>query len=289
MPTPGRSDYHQAREALGARFRQLRKQAGLTGKQLAERLGWSQPKVSRIERGQRTPSEEDLLAFARVVGAPAEVADELLARVRTIHSVYAAWRLQLRGGITAGQRDALELEASARLVRAFEPWVIPGMLQTGDYARKLFADVVSLYGVPDDVEEAVRVRLRRQQLLYRPGKRFQFLIGEPALRYQFCPPAVMRAQLDLVRALSNLDAVEVSILPIGAEIPFMPIHSFWIYDHELVTVETVSTELPVRDRREVALYAQAFERLKAAARGGEAARALLTQLIEHWRRLEAGE
>lgn len=286
MPNYVRNDYQQAREALGARFRQLRKDTGLTGKQLAERLGWSQPKVSRIERGQRTPSEEDLRAFARVVGATAEVTDELLTRVRTVHSVHAAWRRQLAGGAAVGQHDILELEASVRLVRAFEPAVIPGMLETDDYARKLFDDVVTLYGIPNDAEEAVRIRLRRQQLIHDPARRFEFIIAEAALRSQVCPPPVMRAQLDLVRALSNLETVEVFILPTDAKLPFLPLHGFWIFDDELVSVETVHTRVEARDPSEVALYLRVFGQLKAAAQGEEAARALLTRVIEDWRRIE---
>jgi transcriptional regulator with XRE-family HTH domain len=286
LPNHVRSDYQQAREALGARFRQLRKNAGLTGKQLAERLGWSQPKVSRIERGQRTPSEEDLQGFAQVVGATAEITDELLTRVRTVHSVHAAWRRQLAGGAAVGQHDILDLEASVRLVRAFEPAVIPGMLETDDYARKLFDDVVALYGIPNDAEEAVRIRLRRQQLIHDPARRFEFIIGEAALRSQVCPPPVMRAQLDLVRALSNLETVEVSILATDAKLPFLPLHGFWIFDDELVSVETVHTRVEARDPSEVALYLHVFGQLKAAAHGGEEARALLTRVIEDWRRIE---
>jgi transcriptional regulator with XRE-family HTH domain len=286
LPNHVRSDYQQAREALGARFRQLRKEAGLTGKQLAERLGWSQPKVSRIERGQRTPSEEDLQAFAQVVGATAEITDELLTRVRTVHSVHTAWRRQLSGGAAVGQHDILELEASVQLVRAFEPAVIPGMLETDDYARKLFDDVVALYGIPNDAEEAVRIRLRRRQLIHDPARRFEFIIGETALRSEVCPPAVMRAQLDLVRALSNLETVEVSILPTDVKLPFLPLHGFWIFDDELVSVETVHTRVEARDPSEVALYLRVFGQLKAAAHDGEEARALLTRAIEDWRRIE---
>jgi transcriptional regulator with XRE-family HTH domain len=286
LPNHIRGDYQQAREALGATFRRLRKDAGLTGKQLAEQLGWSQPKVSRIERGQRTPSEDDLLAFARVVAATAENADDLLAQVRTVRGVHAAWRRQLAGGAAVGQRKTLELETSVRLLRAFEPAVIPGMLETEDYAGKLFADVVALYGIPNDVEEAVRVRLRRQQLLYDPAKRFEFLIAESALRTQFCPPAVMRAQLDLVRALSNLETVEIYILPSDAKLPFMPLHGFWIFDDELVSVETIHTQVETSDPSEVTLYLRVFDQLKAAAHGGEAARELLTQAIVDWRREE---
>jgi transcriptional regulator with XRE-family HTH domain len=287
LPNHVRSDYQQAREALGAKFRQLRKDAGLTGKQLAEHLGWSQPKVSRIERGQRTPSEEDLQAFAQVVGATAEIADELLTRVRTVHSVHAAWRRQLAGGAAVGQQDILELEASVRLVRAFEPAVIPGMLETDDYARKLFDDVVALYGIPNDAEEAVRIRLRRRQLIHDPARRFEFIIGEAALRSQVCRPPVMRAQLDLVRALSNLETVEVFILPTDAKLPFLPLHGFWIFDDELVSVETVHTRVEARDPSEIALYLRVFGQLKAAAHGGEESRALLTRVIEDWRRIES--
>jgi hypothetical protein len=159
------------------------------------------------------------------------------------------------------------------------------MLETDDYARKLFDDVVELYGLPNDAEEAVRIRLRRRQLLHDPAKRFEFIIGEAALRSQVCPPALMRAQLDLVRALSNLETVEVSILPTDAKLPFLPLHGFWIFDDELVSVETVHTRVEARDPSEVALYVRVFDLLKAAAHGGEAARALLTRAIEDWRRI----
>jgi Domain of unknown function (DUF5753) len=206
--------------------------------------------------------------------------------VRTVHSVHAAWRRQLAGGAAVGQHDILELEASVRLVRAFEPAVIPGMLETDDYARKLFDDVVALYGIPNDAEEAVRIRLRRQQLIHDPARRFEFVIGEAALRSQVCPPPVMRAQLDLVRALSNLETVDVFILPTDAKLPFLPLHGFWIFDDELVSVETVHIRVEARDPSEVALYLRVFDQLKASALGEEAARALLTRVIEQWRQIE---
>jgi transcriptional regulator with XRE-family HTH domain len=286
LPSHIRSDYQQAREALGARFRQLRKNAGLTGKAIAERLSWSQPKVSRIERGQRTPSQEDLIAFGRAIGATADVVDDLLARLHTVHAAHGVWRQELAEGAAIPQRETLELESTARLVRAFEPAVIPGMLETEDYARKLFADVVDLYGISNDAEEAVRVRLRRQQLLHDPAKRFEFLIAEPALRSRFCSPAMMRAQLDLVRALSNLETVDLYVLPSDATLPFIPWHGFWIFDDELVTVETVHTGVEASDPSDVTLYLRVFDQLKASAHGGEAARELLTRAIEDWRRLD---
>ncbi len=204
--------------------------------------------------------------------------------MRTVHAVYPARRRQL--GAPNGRHDTSAVEAGARLIRAFEPSAIPRILQTADYARRALAEVITLNGLPDDGEEAVGLEMLRQQRLYDPGKRFEFVIGEPALRSQSCPSPVMRAQLDLVRALSNLETMEVSVLPTGAKLPFVPLHGFWLFDEELVSVETLAIEVQVRDPQEIALYVQVFGRLKAAARVGAAARALLTRIIEDWRCLE---
>jgi hypothetical protein len=279
-------DYQQARQALGARFRQLRKDAGLTGRQLADQLRWSQPKVSRIESGQRTPGEEDLLAFAEAIGATPEIADELLARVRLVHAAHKPGRRELDGAATVGQHGMFEMGSSVRLVRAFEPAVIPDMLETEDYALKLFADVAARDGFPNDVEEAVGVGLRRQQLLYDPAKRFEFLIAESALRSHFCAPSVMRAQLDLVRALSNLETVELYLIPAEARLPLIPLHGFWILDDDLVFVDTLHARVEATDPSEVAVYLRVFDQLKAAAHGGETARELLTRAMDDWRRWE---
>jgi hypothetical protein len=72
-------------------------------------------------------------------------------------------------------------------------------------------------------------------------------------------------------------------------LPFMPLHGFWVFDEELVSVETVHTRVEARDPNEVALYLRVFEQLKAAAHGSEASRELLTRAIEDWRRLEPAQ
>jgi hypothetical protein len=80
--------------------------------------------------------------------------------------------------------------------------------------------------------------------------------------------------------------VEVFILPTDAKLPFLPLHGFWIFDDELVSVETVHIRVEARDPSEVALYLRVFDQLKASALGEEAARALLTRVIEQWRQIE---
>src|SRR6266498_5415335 len=91
--------------------------------------------------------------------------------------------------------------------------VVPGLLQTAEYARARFAQGVRLHKVPDDVDEAVRLRVQRQEILYRPDKRFHFVLTEAALRNRLCPVDVMLAQLDRLVALSALRNVRLGIIP----------------------------------------------------------------------------
>ncbi|MEU4332988.1 Scr1 family TA system antitoxin-like transcriptional regulator, partial [Nonomuraea dietziae] len=128
-----------AREALGRRLRELRTDAGLNGKEFAERLGWIATKVSKIEHGKQTPTEDDVRAWADATAAPADQAKLLLAQVRHLNEEYAEWRRQLRIGLSARQAKFGEVEASSELVRNFEPAVIPGLLQTPAYARHIMA------------------------------------------------------------------------------------------------------------------------------------------------------
>jgi transcriptional regulator with XRE-family HTH domain len=96
------TDFQSARIALGARLRELRAEAGLNGKELAERLGWQRSKVSRLENGKQTATAADLDAWADAVGAPAESAD-LRSRLRGLESHQRSWRRQLASGHRAVQ------------------------------------------------------------------------------------------------------------------------------------------------------------------------------------------
>ena len=96
------------------------------------------------------------------------------------------------------------LDAETSLLRAFEPAVVPGLLQTAAYAEAVLGSVVKLRGIPADVAEGVRARLERQATLYNQEKRFRFLMTEAALRYLVCPPVVLRGQLDRLLAVASL-------------------------------------------------------------------------------------
>jgi transcriptional regulator with XRE-family HTH domain len=277
--TVGVTSVQQARQALGLRLRELRRHSGLTGRELAGQLGWPASKISKLENGHQTPTDGDLRAWANATGAEKVVA-ELVASLHTLESQHAEWRRQLRGGLRSHQVELARLDEKTKLFRALESTFIPGLLQTAEYARARFAQSIRVLKVPNDVDEAVRVRLQRQEILYQSDKRFHFLLTEAVLRYRLCPVEVMLAQLDRLVALSAMRNVRLGIIPFETPYSVAPAHGFWLLDEDLVIVETFSAELHLAQPPEIALYSAIFDRLAAIASYGRDARAVITRVIE---------
>ncbi|MCO1595506.1 DUF5753 domain-containing protein [Micromonospora sp. RHAY321] len=79
---------------------------------------------------------------------------------------------------------------------------VPGLLQTPDYARRILTEMVELHNLDiADVDAAVSTRMQRQHLLYDAGKRFEFLLAEPVLRWLLASPDVMAGQLDRLQTV----------------------------------------------------------------------------------------
>jgi transcriptional regulator with XRE-family HTH domain len=269
----------QTREALGQQLRELRKDAGRSGYALAEMLGWTQSKISKIENGRQSPSEDDILAWTRATGR-ADAAPDLLATARTLETMYADWRRQLRHGMRSRQQSIADLEEQSTGFRIFECMFVPGLVQTPEYARALMAESIEFYGIPDDLDEALRSRMRRQEILYAAGKKFHIVITEAVLRYRFCPVDVLAGQLDRLMTLSALRNVRFGIIPFEAAYHFSPPHGFWIYDDKTVAVETISAEMTLTQPMEIAQHAKAFGRLASTAAYGPDARHLITQVLD---------
>ncbi|MGQ0778178.1 MAG: helix-turn-helix domain-containing protein [Pseudonocardiales bacterium] len=266
---------------LGLALRGLRRDAGLTGQQLAERVGLSQSTVSRIELGQAVPSISDVNQWAAATGAPDEQRAELLALTEAVAVETIAWRRVVRRGLPELQQDVRELEATAGTIRNFQPTVVPGLLQTAEYARRLITS-----GYPEgrqDIAAAIAARMDRQAILYDEDKRLEFLIAEVALRWRMGPPAMMRAQLDRIANTMTLPHLTVGIIPQTAEVTAWHIHGFAILDDRedgpVVRVETLTTGLSITDPGDVDRYRQAFRLLREAAVFDDHAQALLRTLI----------
>lgn len=275
----GVTNVHEARNALGKRLRELRQQANLSGRQLAESLSWPPSKVSKLENGRQTPTDEDIRGWTRATNSEGET-EALISSLHTLEIQHAEWQRQLKAGLRPHQNEIAELDAKTRLFRAFESTVIPGLLQTAEYARARFAQGITMFKVRNDINEAVQARVRRQEILYRPDKRFHFILTEAALRLRLCSPEVMLGQLDRLVSLSALPTVKLGIIGFETQYVVAPWHGFWLLDNDRVMVETFSAELNLAQPQEIELYGSIFDSLAAVASYGRPARAIITRVID---------
>jgi hypothetical protein len=235
--------------------------------------------VSKLENGRQTPTDDDIRDWARATNSEGET-DGLLASLHTLEVQHAEWQRQLRVGLKPHQQEIADLDAKTRLFRAFESTFIPGLLQTAEYARYRFTQSIAVFKVRNDIDEAVAARVQRQDILYRPDKRFHFVLTEAALRYRLCPPEIMLGQLDRLVSLSALPNVKLGIVGFETAYVVAPAHGFWILDADRVMVETFSAELNLAQPQELTLYGGIFDSLAAVASYGRSARTVINRVID---------
>ena len=272
----------QARASLGIRLRDIRRDAGLSGTELARLEGWQPSKITKIEHGRQTPSEADLRAWCDRCGALAELPD-LIAAVRSIETQFAEWRRVIKGGIRRRQEASAAVYDRARLFRIYEPAVIPGLLQTRDYALSVLSTSISFFRVPDDAEESADARIQRQRVLTHGDRRFHMLLGEQCLHTNIGGTDIMAEQLDHLLSLLRLPRMRLGIIPFGAPYRVPLNNGFWIMDEALVQFDTYTAELSLVRPDEIELYGRAFERLAALAVYGAEARAMIDAALRRFR------
>lgn len=164
-------------------------------------------------------------------------------------------------------------------MRVYHPFLIPGLLQTAEYAGGVLRSVVEFQQVPDDVDEGVSKRMERQQILYRREHWFHFIIAEQALQTTVGDDQTMIGQLDRLLTVQGMPRVTLGIVPAGA--PYrVSMTNFAIFDNTRVMVETVTAELTITQPREIAQYGKAFDTLAGQSVTGDAARTLIRGAIE---------
>lgn len=280
VPTSPSSAAREARQAFGQRLKNLRLEANLTGRALASTCGWHFTKVSKVENGTQEPSQADLRAWCRACDASDEFAD-LLTTLRSVRSAYVEYRQQARSGMRAalGAHTMERYEATA-LFRIFEHNVIPGLFQTDDYTRAMLAFWFDFLQVPDDMEAAIAVRAARQVVLQRPGKRFEVVLEEQALRTWFGTAETMAGQLrHLLDVSMRLPGVSVGVIPLMRERSGAASSGFWVFDTELAALEVPTAGIEVTQPDEIGLYVRMFDHLRRHALHGAGARGLIEGIL----------
>ena len=132
---PG-EDVQQAKEAFGARLRELRQEASLTGRSLARLTGLHYTKISRVENGRQSVTDAEIRAWCTACGASDQV-PELIAVARTVESMYREWRRQARAGMRQLQESSAPLYERTRLFRIYEHTALPGLFHTAEYSMEI--------------------------------------------------------------------------------------------------------------------------------------------------------
>ena len=262
---------------FGDRLRELRERAGYSGREFATAAGWQASKISKIENGKQLATDADVLTWVQLAHVAEPTAAELRDELRSIRLEAANWKRQLRTGHRRRQEQSLSTESDADTIRAFELMVVPGLVQTADYAHHVLSTAAALQQTPTDTAAAVQIRLERQHALYDTAKHVELLITESALRYFPCPPQAMVAQLDRLIALCGLATVRFGIIPLNTRLPHLPASGFWIVG-DTALVETVNTEINTDDPDDLVLYNRLTDSLWTTALQGDDARRLLVRI-----------
>lgn len=268
------SNVQKAREHLAARLSEIRKDAGISGRELAVRCGWSESKSSRIENARTPPSDADIAAWCRACGADGQAPD-LIAASRHSAEAHVQWKRLQRGGLRHLQESTGALYRQTRMFRVYVSDVIPGFLQTPGYAAALLSSIADFRGTPDDVAAAVAARMRRNAVLSSGARRFSFVLEESVLRYRLCGAETMAAQLGRLLEVMDLPNVAVGVIPFSARRTVWPMPTFTVFDGRRVHADTLDAASTLTQPSQVGLYTRAFERLSQDAVRGAEARSLV--------------
>jgi transcriptional regulator with XRE-family HTH domain len=278
------------RVALGARLQEIRASKFRSGAALARHLGWVQTRVNKLEHGYQLPSPEDLDAWVAATESGPDVRAELGNLLTQARIQYSSWAEVYRsGGIADRQADIAMEEAGAEILRGYQPSMIPGLLQTVAYARELLTipgGVVLTGATPDRIEALIAERVKRQGLLYEPGRLVQIVLGQAALTVHFGSIETLLGQLDRLVAMSALPSLDLRVLPSAVASPVMPLSGFWL-DEAAAYIETLTAEQTLAGPDDLALYRRAFELLHAASAAGPDAVALIQRVAAELRTCNA--
>lgn len=195
---------------LGDALRQAMERAGLNGKRTARMLGWSESRVSRLLTGQLGATEIDISAFLAVCMVTGEERERLLRLTR--EQDQPGWLQQHGSKLPEQLKTLVDHETKAVEINEFEALVVPGLLQTGDYAQALLERSGTVPG--DEVQGRVAARLGRRSLFareYRPH--FNFYLHEFVLHLPVGGPEVMSDQLHELLRLSVRSYITIRVIP----------------------------------------------------------------------------
>lgn len=275
------------RRRLGQELRRLRELKGMTAEEVAERLLVSQSKISRLENGRRSISQRDVRDLCGVYEVEDHrIVDSLMQMAKD--SRQQGWWHSF-GDIPYSVYIGLETDAAS--LRVYDPQVVPGLLQTRQYAESLIAGALP-ETASADIEKRVQVRMRRQERISAAENplRLWTVLDEAALRRVVGNRSLMRDQLEHLVEQSNLPHVTVQVIPFdmgshpGLNGQYAILEFPDAADSSVVYIEGVTSDLYLEKANDVQKYSVMYEHLRAQALNVEQSRQFIADIAKDYAR-----
>jgi transcriptional regulator with XRE-family HTH domain len=288
MTLPGSPTVRRRR--LAAELREIRESKGKSGDAVAAALRWSPSKISRYERartGLQPREVERLLDYYEITGPRRDL---LLALAKD--AAQKGWWEEYADSLSPDYLEFIGLEHEASSMAIWHGEVITGLLQTEAYARHIISSYSRVEPIaPGLVQRMVRVRMRRQQVLDRPGLELSVVLDESVLRRRVGGDPVMYEQLQRLARDADRPNLTLRILPLDAQHTVFG-ESFVIFRfgpdddailHDVVSAEHLRSGLSLEGERETYLHRIAFQMLADASLDPASSRALVVETADkHW-------
>lgn len=277
-----------SRRRLGAELKRLRSRTGMTLDEVAELMTCSTSKISRLETGKGVPKVPDVSELMRIYGVTSDTEREMLLRL-VRDGRQPGWWEPLTEGVSPeryvldapGRYAALESDATA--VRTFDVSIVPGLLQTPEYARAVFSETLP-HHLPAEIDRLIGLRMKRQEALSRkdpPPLELVALLDEAMLARVVGGAAVMAAQLDRLLELGSLPNVTIRVLGFEAGILRAHVGDFALIEipvelgSDVVYIEGHAGDSYLDARSDVRLYQDVFTDALHRSLSGDASRSLI--------------
>ena len=282
------------RRRLRTELKRARQQAGLTQEAVAAEMDWSLSKIIRIETGSVGVSTNDLAALLRLYQVDSrERTDELVALARAARQ--QSWWSKYRGSVSPTYFQYLEYEADASVIRQYEALLIPGLLQTEEYATAAIQQYRGRHPgrgqpagrlSPKMIKTRVEIRMTRQQLLQRPDPPpLFFILDEAVIQRAIGDATIGPAQIARLITMANRPHVTIQIVPFSVGMYVGMAENYTIFgfpnaeDHDVLYFESAQDAIFSYDESgEIVVYRQMYEELSKTALSPEDSLAYLTNI-----------
>ncbi len=264
---------------MAAQLRELRAESGMTQEDVSERTGIDRSTLYRLEGAQQRPQRSTLIQLLDLYRVEDPRRGELLTLLR--EAGQRGWLQQYRSELPEVYSDYIGFEDEARSISNYQSLLIPGLLQTEDYARALIHGTWP-HAPGGEVENRVAARMERQALLDREDPpRLWAIMDEAAVRRQVGGRQVMHAQLDRLRNAAVRPNITVQVIPFdagshpGMDGAFVVLDFPDPADQSIVYIESAAGSLFLEEDAQIRRYILMFDHLRAAALRPEATLTLL--------------